>query len=115
MIKKEDLPIQVKDGDVICLSGSTKFKETFLQIKDLCMDLGALVLTPEVYKHTDNLTFTTYQIEVLNEIHKLKIGLSDYLIVINIDNYIGETTEDEIEFAQELDIPVYYLEQGDIE
>lgn len=115
MITRADLPIQVKDGDVICLSGSTQFKDTFLEIRDLCQDSGALVLTPEVYKHTDNLNFSTYQIEVLNEIHKLKIGLSDYIIVVNVDNYIGETTEEEIEFAKELDIPVYYLEQGDNE
>lgn len=49
---------------------------------------------------------------VLTELHQLKIGLSDYVIIINVDGYIGDATYDEIDFANEVDIPVYYLEEN---
>lgn len=112
MITKEMLPREVQEGDVICLCGSTKFKDVFLEIKTLCMDLGAIVLTPEVYGHSDELDFSTIQAEILRELHYFKIGLSDYVIIINIDGYIGESTLDEIDFANEVEVPVYYLEEN---
>ena len=30
------LPVEVKSGDVICLCGSTKFKDKFLEIREYC-------------------------------------------------------------------------------
>jgi len=104
---------KVNSGDVICLCGSTRFLDEFKKIKFSCEASGAIVFTPEVYHHYHNLELTTYQVEVLNELHKLKIGLSDYIIIINVDGYIGESTQDEIEYAKELNIPIYYLEEVD--
>lgn len=54
------LPIEVKSGDVVCLCGSTRFKEKFLEIKSYCQSLGALVLIPEVFKYTDDLELSSY-------------------------------------------------------
>lgn len=105
--------IDIQPGDVICLCGSTKFLKQFEEVKNFAEKQGAVVFTPEVYHHYYNVNLTVYQTEVLNELHQLKIGLADYVIVINVDGYIGETTQDEIEFAHDLGIPVHYLELGD--
>lgn len=103
---------EIKKGDVVCFCGSTKFKDQFLKYREQCESLGAIALIPEVFKHADELELTTYQIEVLNELHKLKIGLSDYVIILNVNGYIGEQTYDEIDFAAAVDVPVYFLEEN---
>lgn len=42
--------------------------------------------------------------------HKQKIDMSDEIIVINIDGYIGESTRNEINYAKEKGKKVNYLE-----
>jgi hypothetical protein len=49
--------------------------------------------------------------EIVNEVHKRKIDISDEVLVINIDGYIGEDTRSEIEYAKKQNIPVKYLEE----
>ena len=48
--------------------------------------------------------------DVLDELHFRKIDLCDEVFVINRDGYIGESTRNEIEYAQKLGKPVKYLE-----
>ncbi len=40
--------------------------------------------------------------------HKEKIKLSDAILVVNIDNYIGSTTKSEIKFAKALNKEIIY-------
>lgn len=47
---------------------------------------------------------------MLDDMHKRKIDMADYIFVINKDNYIGESTRSEIEYAENTGKPVYYLE-----
>jgi nucleoside 2-deoxyribosyltransferase len=46
----------------------------------------------------------------LDELHLRKIDLADYVFVLNIDGYIGESTRREIEYANATGKPVVYLE-----
>ena len=48
--------------------------------------------------------------EILDELHKRKIDLSDEVFVLNVDGYIGESTRNEINYAIETGRPVKYLE-----
>lgn len=47
---------------------------------------------------------------MLDCMHKQKIDMSDEIIVINIDGYIGESTRNEINYAKEKGKKVKYLE-----
>lgn len=38
------------------------------------------------------------------------IKLCDTVFVLNVDNYIGDSTRSEIEYAERIGKPVYYLE-----
>ncbi len=51
--------------------------------------------------------------EVLDELHKRKIDLSDEVFVINVDGYVGESTRSEIDYAIEHSKPVFWLEAPD--
>ena len=47
---------------------------------------------------------------MLDDIHKRKIDMSDEIFVINVDNYIGDSTRSEIEYALAHGKKVRYLE-----
>ena len=64
---------------------------------------GNCVLTP-VYLISENLEKTEEQLKKLKEAHFKRIELSDAILVINKDNYIGNSTNLEIEYAKKLEL-----------
>jgi len=49
---------------------------------------------------------------VLDAVHLSKIDLADELFVVNVGNYIGESTQAEIEYATRRGIPIrYYMDE----
>ena len=51
---------------------------------------------------------TKEQLEMLKEEHFKKIELSDVILVINVDDYIGYSTNLEIEYAKKLNKEILY-------
>ena len=108
----------VKDYKVITLCGSTKFKEEFMKAqKDLTLQ-GNIVISVglfghsgdnEVWENMDDGTLTKTK-EMLDDMHKRKIDMSDEIFVINVGGYIGESTKSEIEYANITGKKVNYLE-----
>ena len=47
----------------------------------------------------------------LDVLHKRKIEMSDEIFVINKGGYIGVSTESEIKYAEQLNLPINYLEE----
>lgn len=97
---------------VVTLCGSTKFKKEFEEIyKKLSLE-GNIVLTVACFGHTDSPEiFSTPGLkEMLDDMHKEKIRMSDGIFVINPNNYIGDSTKSEIEFAKSLNKDIQYLE-----
>ena len=48
--------------------------------------------------------------EMLDDMHKRKIGMADEIFVINVGGYIGDSTRSEIDYAIEHGKMVRYLE-----
>jgi hypothetical protein len=46
----------------------------------------------------------------LDELHKRKIDLADEIYVLNVGDYIGESTQAEIDYAHSLGKPIRWLE-----
>ena len=103
---------------VITLCGSTKFKDEFLKAqKDLTLK-GNIVISVglfghsgdfEVWENMDEGTLIKTK-EMLDDMHKRKIDMSDEIFVINVNGYIGDSTKSEIEYAIKTDKKVNYLE-----
>ena len=103
---------------VITLCGSTRFKDEFLKVqKDLTLK-GNIVISVglfghsgdnEVWENMDEGTLTKTK-EMLDDMHKRKIDMSDEIFVINVNGYIGESTKSEIEYASKLRKKINYLE-----
>ena len=103
---------------VITLCGSTKFKDEFLKAqKDLTLK-GNIVISvglfghsgdSEVWENMDEGTLIKTK-EMLDDMHKRKIDMSDEIFVINVNGYIGDSTKSEIEYAIKTGKKVNYLE-----
>ena len=99
---------------VICLCGSTRYKNAFMcENKRLTLE-GNIVISVGCFGHADNLKFEPGQKELLDEIHLAKIDMADEIFVINMYGYIGKSTAREIEYAEQNDKTVRYLEECDV-
>ena len=104
------MDIVKKKYNVITLCGSIKFKDKFIEIKEKLTLDGNIVLTPNFFNNIkkDEMNFETKN--MLDEMHKQKIDMSDEIYVINQNGYIGESTKAEIEYAKSKSKKILYLE-----
>jgi hypothetical protein len=110
LLKKEELgqsrpPIVTHCGSTRRAMGA--FEEW--RLKDTLA--GMMVLTIGANKHDGELNITPEQAERLDILHLWKIELADFIRVLNVGGYIGESTRREIEYALRLDKPIVYLEE----
>ena len=52
--------------------------------------------------------FTEEETIMLDKMHKERIKLSDAILVVNVNDYIGNSTKSEIEFAKSLNKEIIY-------
>jgi hypothetical protein len=97
---------------VITLCGSTRFKTEFLDAqKRLTLD-GNIVISVGLFGHSGDYEVSTEGTkEMLDNMHKRKIDMSDAIYVINPGGYIGESTRSEIDYAKAHGKEVMYLEE----
>ena len=96
---------------VITLCGSTKFKDDFLREQKRLTMQGNIVISVGMFGHSGDEEVNKAGIkEMLDDMHKRKIDMSDEIFVINVGGYIGDSTRSEIEYATEHGKKVRYLE-----
>lgn len=94
--------------EIVCLCGSTRFIEDFQRKNEELTLNGKIVLTVAKITNSANSDVTPEDKERLDVLHKRKIDLADYVIVINKLGYIGPSTESEIAHACLTGKPVHY-------
>lgn len=103
---------------VICLCGSTRFTNQMLIKQWELTKQGFIVLSwcalPDSY--FDKIDGDRTHIgdkenikEIVDEVHKRKIDLSDEVFVINVDDYIGDSTRSEVAYAIEHNKSIKWL------
>ena len=107
-----------KKYPVVTLCGSTRFKDEFMETQKRLTLEGYIVISVglfghsgdnEVWENMDEGTMTKTK-EMLDDIHKRKIDMSDEIYVINVGDYIGDSTKSEIDYAIERGKKVSFLE-----
>ncbi len=93
---------------IITICGSIKFKEEMMDTAIKLELEGNIVLMPIFHLNGDKDDFSKEELIILGNMHKEKIKLSDDILVVNVDNYIGESTKKEIEFARSLNKEIIY-------
>lgn len=93
---------------VITVCGSYKFRKEMMEITEKMALKGNCMLTPiDLTKHDKN-AYTEDEILILRKMHRAKIKMSDAILVVNVNGYIGDSTKSEIEYARLLDKEILY-------
>lgn len=92
---------------IITLCGSLRYKNAMMSIAEKMALEGNCILTP-VYPVLEDYDRTDEQLMKLKEAHFKRIELSDAILVVNINNYVGKSTNLEIEYAKKLDKEIIY-------
>lgn len=92
---------------IITLCGSLKFQKEMMIVAEKMALEGNCILTP-VYPILENIERTEEWLVKLKEAHFRRIELSDAILVVNVNNYIGKSTKLEIEYAKKLDKEIIY-------
>jgi hypothetical protein len=100
---------------IVCLCGSTRYMEAFFAAGWQLTLMGQIVLSVGVCKHTDgdgaHGAEAAGVAEQLDELHKRKIDLADWVLVLNVGGYYGSSTASEIEYARQLGKSVKFISQ----
>lgn len=84
---------------IVCLCGSTRFKDQFEQANKAETLAGKIVLSVGFFGHSDAAPPTEEQKKLLDELHLEKIRLADEVLFLNVDGYIGSSTKRELAYA----------------
>lgn len=111
-ISRRSIILNTDFPKIVCLCGSTKFKQAFIDANFRLSRSGVIVLTVGWFSHADGEVWepTPEEKAGFDELHKRKIDLADEVFVLNVGGYIGSSTRSEIDYAVATKKPVSYLE-----
>lgn len=94
---------------IITVCGSLKFYKEMMEITEKMELEGNCMLVP-IYNpsKTSKDDYTEEEALMLDKMHKERIKISDTILVVNVNNYIGTSTKNEIEFAKSLNKEIIY-------
>ena len=93
---------------IITICGSYKFKQEMIEISEIMTLKGNCVLQPNELSRASKESYTKDEARIIDKMHKEKIKLSDAILVVNVDNYIGSSTKKEIDYATKLNKEIIY-------
>ena len=108
----------MKRPTIVCLCGSTRFMEAFFDAGWRATLAGKIVLSVGVCKHAD--ADGAHGAEALgqdvadrlDELHLRKIDLANEVLILNVGDYVGESTMRELQYARKQGKPVFWLEDS---
>lgn len=108
----KEVEIQLEMKGIITLCGSTKFRKQY-EIVNRVLELNDwAVLTVASYYHCERSPKIRNWIrdnkKKLDRLHIEKIDISQAIVVIDVDGYVGQSTKSEIKHAKKSNKPVYY-------
>jgi hypothetical protein len=93
---------------IITVCGSCRFKKEMTEITEKMTLKGNCMLTPIELTNLNKEAYTEDDALMLDKMHKEKIKLSDAILVVNANGYIGNSTNSEIEYAKSLNKEILY-------
>jgi len=95
---------------VVAICGSMRFFETMFAEQVRLAKEGVIALLPVIESTNNEPNLTASEKELYSQIHFQKIDMSDEILVINVNNYIGYSTSEEIKYAEKIGKPIHYME-----
>lgn len=95
---------------VVTICGSMRYSREMIKIAEkLELTYGYAVI--QCIYNVNLKRYEGVDASILDKIHRKKIDISDAIYVVNIDGYIGSSTQKEIEYATNLGKEVIYHEK----
>ena len=94
---------------IVTLCGSIKFWDKIQEMSEK-LELEKEYVVIGITPHIMDRNFTKHEENLLKELHRIKIDLSDAIFIVNIGGYIGTSTQEEIEYAKIKGKEIIYLE-----
>ena len=94
---------------IITVCGSLKFYREMMEITEKMELQGNCMLVP-IYNPSKSSKddYTLEEALILGKMHKERIKLADAILVVNVNNYIGNSTKSEINYAKSLNKEIIY-------
>jgi hypothetical protein len=99
--------LQEKEVKTVTICGSTRFKKQIMDVAKQLTLKGYIVLLPLVFGHAGDV-ITEDDKKCLDKLHFEKIDMSSEVHVVMVDNYIGKSTKNEIEYSKRNDKTIIY-------
>jgi len=93
---------------IITVCGSLKFKDEIMKITEEMTLQGNCMLSIVYPADSGKAVYAREERELLGRMHKERIRISDAILVVAIDHYIGSSTQGEIDFAKALGKEIIY-------
>jgi hypothetical protein len=106
-----EFPEPSEKEKIITVCGSTRFKAAWENVIKRLVEKGWFVRSVELFGHSDDIELSEEYKEYLDYVHKRKIDVSDAILVVNVNGYIGSSTKEEIRFAENMGKKIYYLKE----
>jgi len=92
----------------ITVCGSFKFAKEMETITERLELEGNCMLTPIKLTRPNKESYTKEEGLIIEQMHKEKIKISDAILVVNVNGYIGKSTKEEIDYATSLNKEIIY-------
>jgi len=104
---------KIKEKKILLVGSITKAKDYFIKIESILQIIHKkLVSICSVDGLLNKPEFSKEEWDILQEIALKKLEDQEAILVLDVDNYIGEQTREEIEYFKiELKRPIYYLSE----
>ncbi len=96
---------------VVTICGSVRFWNKIQEMSER-LELENEYVVIGIIPHILDRDLTECEKDLLGELHRVKIDLSDAIFVVNVDGYIGKSVKNEIEYAKENGKEIIYLENN---
>lgn len=90
---------------IITVCGSLRFQQEMMEKMDL---QGHCMLSPVYPTRENKEEYTEEEIDVFERMHKERIKMSNAILVVDVDHYIGNSTQSEIAFTKSLGKEIIY-------
>ena len=95
---------------IVCLCGSTRFGDAFRDALRSETLAGKIVLSVGLLGHAEGIDMNGPVKKMLDELHLRKIDLADEVLILNVGQYIGQSTARELAYAKAAGKVVRFLE-----
>ena len=101
----------IKKHKIICLCGSSRFKDDFLREQSRLILQGNMVIGIPMLWSDDHISVDDSIKTLLDDIRRQEIIMCDEIFVINKKDHIETSTQKEIEYALICGKPINYMEE----